>query len=62
MCKNGSKYGKSQFMSVRKKARQPIYVYEINFPKIFIPQKIPIVEAVEIDPTNFCLEVSALPV
>ena len=63
---NESKYGKSQFMSSRKKARQPFYVNEIIYPTIyprmFIPQQIPVVEAVEIDPNNFCPEICALPV
>lgn len=61
-CKNNSKYGKSQFMSPRKNARRPNYVYDIIFAQIFTPEKIPIVEAVEIDPIGFCTEVCALPV
>lgn len=60
--KNNSKYNKSQFMSSRKKARQPKYVNDLLFPLIFVPKKIPIVEAVEIDPTGFCPQVCALPV
>ena len=60
-CKTPPKYGKSQFMSPRKNARKPKYAFDIIFTQIFTPEKIPIVEAVEIDPLNFCSKVCSLP-
>jgi len=60
--KSPPKDGKLQFMSPRKNARRPNYVYYIIFAQIFTPEKIPIVESVEINPIGFCPEVCALPV
>jgi len=51
-----------QFMSPRKNARKPKYAFDIIFTQIFTPEKIPIVEAIEIYPSGFCSEVCALPV
>jgi len=60
--KSPPKDGKLQFMSPRKNARRPNYVYDIIFAQIFTPEKIPIAEVVEIVPTSFCPKVCALPV
>jgi len=60
------KDGKFQFISSRKKTRRPQYTNDIIFAQIFAqkftPEKIPIIEVVEIDPTRFCQEVCVLPV
>ena len=59
---------KSQFFSLRKFARKPIYVsYKLYTTAIFTPTPIPIVNAFPIDNNkyneiNFCVTVEALPV
>lgn len=48
-----------QFCSPRKKARNPTYVSDKIFINIFVPECIPIVEAIEIP--QFCPCIEALP-
>ena len=59
------KTNKSQFFSLRKNARTPIYVSDkFYLPTIFTP--VPVVDAIQINEEynefNFCIAVEALPV
>lgn len=51
-----------QFCSPREKARKPIYVSDKRFVNMFVPEAIPVVDAVEIPNDCYCPCVVALPV